>query len=238
MKKSAVILLSGGLDSTTAMWKVKDRYSRLFSLTFTYGSGEDRVLVEITKRLAERVKAHHRIIDLPWLREFSEILGSSLVTGKKLPEPDAAELEDPSLAVKTAGRVWVPSRNLVFLAVAASYGETIGGDVDIIAGFDREEAETFPDNSWEFIEGANRVLKLATLKGNIRLEAPLVNMKKSDIAQVALSLGVPVEYTSSCYRPSGLDAKGRPIHCGKCESCVRRKRGFRNYGEDKTVYAK
>lgn len=229
--------MSGGIDSATALWKVKNGYGKLHTLTFTYGSKDEAVMVECTRRLSSLAGAEHRLISLPWLEAFSEAAGSALVSEEKgLPAPGEEGLNSLDEARRTAASVWVPARNLVFLSIAASFAESLGGDVDIITGFDREEALTFPDNTLEFVEAVNRALEYGVLRRGIKVVAPLIHMDKVEICREALRLGVPVEFTLSCYEPSGVDSRGRPIHCGRCESCMRRRRGFRAAGEDRTVY--
>jgi 7-cyano-7-deazaguanine synthase len=82
----------------------------------------------------------------------------------------------------------------------------------------------------------NEVIEVAVLEKDIKVVAPLIQLNKTEIATLSLKLGVPVEYTSSCYRPKGIDNQGRPVHCGVCESCMRRKRGFKATGVDPTIY--
>jgi 7-cyano-7-deazaguanine synthase len=237
MGSKAVILLSGGIDSATAMWKVKEKYSPLYALTFTYGTKDEEVMLKVTKRLAGFVDAIHKVITLPWLEELSKISESALISEEKeVPTPREPDLDDQEKALKTARAVWVPARNLVFISIAASFADAIGGDVDIITGFDREEAETFSDNSLEFVKNINKVLEFGVLNRGTRVLAPLIDLNKDEIAGLAIKLGVPIEYTSSCYTPMGLDKEGRPVHCGRCESCMRRKRGFKVAGGDRTVY--
>ena len=234
--KRAIVLLSGGLDSATAMWKVKDQYTQIYALTFAYGAKDEKVMLKAAKKLSKLAGAKHIVISLPWLEGFSKTAGSALVSEKDVPSLREEDLNDSVKAKATAKAVWVPARNLVFLSIAASFAEALGGRADIITGFDREEAATFPDNSQEFLERMNSALELAVLAKGIRIVAPLIQMNKGDIAGLASELGLPVEYTTSCYNPCGIDRHGRPIHCGACESCVRRKRGFKSVGMDRTVY--
>jgi 7-cyano-7-deazaguanine synthase len=236
MKSKGVVLLSGGLDSTTAMWSLKKNYSQLYTLTFAYGSKDEEITLMITKHLSEIVGAAHRIIELPWLKEFSKNSGSTLVSKTQVPSLDEGDLDDIKKASETARSVWIPARNLIFLSIASSFAESIGGGADIIAGFDAEEAATFPDNSSEFVNRMNNVIKLAVLEKDIKVVAPLIHLNKTEIADLSLKLGVPVEYTSSCYHPHGIDGEKRPVHCGICESCIRRMRGFKTVGADPTIY--
>ncbi len=235
----AVILLSGGLDSTVALWWAKERgkYERIFALTFTYGSKEEKVTVECTKNITRISNIEDQlVIELPWLREFAYMKGSTLVTGGKQVPQFSGKLNNINLN-ETAKSVWIPARNLCFISIAASWAEALGGDVDIVTGFNGEEAGTFPDNSKQFVEKVNSLMKLAVLEAKVRVVAPLIDKDKRGICFLAGELGVPVEYTNSCYEPQGLSPDGKPIHCGKCESCTRRHRGFmESIGYDKTTY--
>ena len=124
---------------------------------------------------------------------------------------------------------------LVFISIAAAYAETKGG-ADIITGFNREEAERFPDNSRKFLKNMNKTLRYATFEGNVKVVAPLIDCDKRQICKMAFDLKAPVELSVSCYIPIGFEGK-KPIHCGSCESCMRRKRGFKEANvEDPTVY--
>lgn len=235
MALNAVILFSGGLDSTTAMWKIRDEYKHLYTLTFKYGARDQDVMLSVCRRLSKLAGTKHSVIDLPWLKQFSRYLGSALIKGE-IPAPSYKELDDPVKASESAEKVWIPARNLVFISIAAAFAETLEGGADIVAGFDLEEAATFPDNSHEFVKRMNSVLELGVSRENICVKAPLIHLNKSAIAALALKLKVPVEYTLSCYAPPGLNKQDRPIHCGRCESCMRRKRGFNEVRADKTVY--
>ncbi len=204
MKSNGIILLSSGLDSTTAMWKVKERYKKLYTLTFTYGAKDESVALACAEKLSSLAGAKHQVIDLPWLRDFSSRSGSTLVsTGKSVPTPSDRDLDNPDVASETARSVWVPARNLVFISIAASFAESIGGG-EIITGFDLEEAATFPDNAAPFVAQMNTVLEYAVLDRGVSVVAPLIGMDKKEIAGLAVNLSAPVEYMLSCYSPLGL----------------------------------
>jgi len=113
--------------------------------------------------------------------------------------------------------VWVPNRNGVFINIAASFAEALGCDT-IVVGFDAEEAATFPDNSREYVEAANKALSYSTLSG-VKIYAPLIDKNKSEIAELGLEIGAPLEWSWSCYR-------GEAKPCLRCESCLRRARAF------------
>lgn len=152
------------------------------------------------------------------------------------PKVTAEELEDFERAKETAKSVWVPARNVVLISVAASLLDALGGG-DIIVGFNAEEGATFPDNTPEFVERMNEMLKYGTM-AKVKVVAPLIELDKKGIARLLKELDAKYEYSSSCYMPRGFTDDEKPIHCGECESCVRRHRGLiEAIGEDRTVYA-
>ena len=119
---------------------------------------------------------------------------------------------------------------MVFTSIAASYAESIGAEI-IIVGWDKEEANTFPDNSKEYLESFNMLLKIAS-PINIEIKAPAIDLNKNEIVELGIEVNAPMELSYSCY-------KGNEKHCGVCESCMRRKRGFKKAGiKDLTVYEK
>ncbi len=241
-KKSAIILLSGGLDSTVCLWWVKQQdYTRVVCLTFEYGSKEEAVLHAVTKKLGELAKADdHTFITLDFLAEFSKRTGSSLAkdSNKELPKPKAEDLDDEITGKENARSVWIPARNLVFLSIASSYAETFGGEVDIITGFNLEEGATFPDNTQEFIDDFTKTASRGVMNAQVRIYSPISGMNKAEIVELGRKLKVPFDFSNSCYDPKGFDAEKKPIHCGVCESCLRRKRGFKEAAySDPTKYA-
>ena len=242
-KKSAVILLSGGLDSTVCMWwsKYQD-YSNIVAITFEYGSKEEIILKEVTKKLGELAKLdEHLFIQLDFLADFSKRSGSSLAKDSniELAKLSEEELDDKVATTLSAQSVWIPARNLIFLSIASSYAETLGGTVDIITGFNLEEGSTFPDNTQEFIDDFTKVASRGVMKAKVNIVCPLVGLNKSEIVKIGEEMKVPFEFSTSCYNPQGFDKQNRPIHCGVCESCLRRKRGFlEGLNTDPTVYEK
>jgi len=222
-KKKAISVLSGGLDSTVATTVFKDYY--MHALTFNYGQRSAEMEIKSARAVCKEIGAFHTVIDLPWLAE----LGSSALTSdEEVPEPGADELDDMDISTETARRVWVPGRNIVFTAIANSFAESEGASV-IIVGWDLEEAATFPDNSKEFLKAFNCVLEVGSLD-QIKIEAPLINMNKTEIVKLGNDIKAPLTESYSCY-------KGFEDHCGVCESCMRRKRAFKEAKiYDETVY--
>jgi len=225
MKKKAITVLSGGLDSTVASAKFREDY-KIHALTFNYGQKSAEMEIKSAKAVCKELGAEHTVIELPWLAELGN---SALTSEESIPEPEDSELDDLESALKTAKSVWVPGRNVVFTAIANSFAEAENASI-IIVGWDLEEAVTFPDNSKEFLEAFNTVLEVGSFD-DIKIEAPLIGMNKNEIVEYGDSIGAPMELSYSCY-------KGLNYHCGVCESCMRRKRAFKNTGvEDKTVYS-
>jgi 7-cyano-7-deazaguanine synthase len=225
MKKKAITVLSGGLDSTVASAKFREDY-KIHALTFNYGQKSAEMEIKSAKAVCKELGAEHTVIELPWLAELGN---SALTSEESIPEPEDSELDDIESALKTAKSVWVPGRNVVFTAIANSFAEAENASI-IIVGWDLEEAVTFPDNSKEFLEAFNAVLEVGSFD-DIKIEAPLIGMNKNEIVEYGDSIGAPMELSYSCY-------KGLNYHCGLCESCMRRKRAFKNTGvEDKTVYS-
>ncbi|MBN1328849.1 MAG: 7-cyano-7-deazaguanine synthase QueC [Candidatus Heimdallarchaeota archaeon] len=241
--KTAIILLSGGLDSTVCLWWAKNQlYSRVDCITFEYGSKEEIVLKSVTKRLGELALVDgHEFISLNFLAKFSKKINSSLITGstKGLPKLTEEELDNIPIGLESAKSVWIPGRNLLFLSIASAFAETIGGDVDIITGFNLEEGTTFPDNTQEFIDDFIRTAARGILHAKINVLSPLVGMNKTEIVNLGNTLQIPFQFSNSCYDPKGFDSDGHPVHCGICESCLRRKRGFAQSSlKDPTIYSK
>ncbi|WP_456420624.1 7-cyano-7-deazaguanine synthase QueC [Thermococcus sp.] len=233
--KRAVVLFSGGLDSTACLYWAKRNYDEVIMLVINYGSNEERVTNKVAEFFSKELDVPLKIIRLDFLEEFSKLRGTTLVGGET-PRVTAQELEDMNVAQETAKSVWVPARNVVLISVAASLLDALGGG-DIIVGFNAEEGVTFPDNTPEFVEKMNEMLKYGTM-AEVKVVAPLINLDKKGIAKLLKELGAKYEYSNSCYMPKGFTEDGKPVHCGECESCVRRHRGLiEGIGEDRTVYA-
>jgi len=233
--KRAVVLFSGGLDSTACLYWARKHYDEVMMLVINYGSNEERVTNRVAEFFSKELNVPLKIVRLDFLEEFSKLRGTTLVGGET-PRVSVKELEDENVAQETAKSVWVPARNLVLISVAASLLDALGGG-DIVVGFNAEEGVTFPDNTPEFVERMNEALRYGTM-AEVKVVAPLIDLDKRGIARLLKELGAKYEYSNSCYMPKGFTEDGKPIHCGECESCVRRHRGLiEGIGEDRTVYA-
>lgn len=215
MTRSAIALLSGGLDSgvSLGLWLAQPECQVSLCLTFDYGQRSVEAESRAARSLAERYGLEWRQIDLPWLAEAARQSGSALHVGA-LPEGTEAAPGDET----SAAAVWVPARNVVFLAVAASLAEAAGDSV-ILTGFNREEAVTFPDNSSAFVEAMDAVLKLGTRDG-VTVCSPTLLLSKVEIVCRANELGLAASDFWSCY-------DGGATACGRCESCLRSARAWR-----------
>ena len=213
----SIVLLSSGLDSTVAFKEAFNRCDEVLCVTFDYGQRAKDKEIEFAKKICELFSVGHIIIELPWFGTFR----GALTGGGKMPVISGNELDDKEITRKTAEEVWVPARNVVFLSIGASMAENYKYDL-IVTGFDAEEAATFPDNTPEFVERFNDMLKFGTLT-HPAVYTPLISMSKTDIVKRGIEIDAPFEWSWSCY-------EGGEMPCGVCESCLRRKRAFDTAG--------
>ena len=217
---SAVVLLSGGLDSAGNLKRAHDETGIALALTFDYGQRAARREMEAAALMCRSLGASHRTIELPWLGDISR----SALTERGPAIPDVTEemLAGPVVGRgETAGAVWVANRNGIFVNVAAAFAEALDCDL-VVAGFNAEEAATFPDNSPEFVAAANRALELSTRRAP-RLISYTQDLTKVDIVRLGREIGAPVPFVWSCYR-------GGEQHCWRCESCARLRRALEMAG--------
>lgn len=201
-----IVLLSGGLDSLVSLGLGINEYNVTLALTFDYGQKSAEYEINASKAICEYYKIEHRVIKLDWLKSITH---TALVSGAEIPEGN--ELDNPEQSAKS---VWVPNRNGLFLNIAGCFAD--GEDYDyILIGANKEEGQTFPDNSKSFIDRINAEFDFSTQK-HPKVVAPLLNSDKNDIVKLALQYKIPLEYVRSCYA-------GGEKHCGKCESCTRLK---------------
>lgn len=218
--KPAVVLLSGGLDSATALAVAKEEGFATFALSFQYGQRHG-VELEAARRVAASLGVSQHIIAEIDLRLFG---GSALTADIEVPHHrDANDLGD-SIPV-----TYVPARNTIFLSFALAWAETLGCS-DIFIGVNALDYSGYPDCRPEYIEAFQRLSDLATKAGvegdqRLRIHTPLIELTKAGIIQLGLHLGVDYGLTHSCYDP---DPAGRA--CGTCDSCVLRAKGFAEAG--------
>lgn len=216
-RQKAVVMVSGGLDSTVAACIAHQEYEITLGLTFDYGQKARRREMASGYALTRYLGVTHRVVELPFFRSLS--VGALLDQSVAIPHPEIGDLDDArGVAKDTAARVWVPNRNGIFIAVAAAWAEASSADV-VVVGFNAEEAATFADNSVDFIDRQNEALKYSTRNG-VRVVAPTGPWTKKEIVRYAHDHDLPLELVWSCY-------DGDDRMCGFCESCLRLDRAVR-----------
>ena len=240
----AVVLLSGGLDSATCLAIAKAEGFDPFALTFRYGQ-RHRAELDAAARIA-RAATGHDVIDI----DLAQFGGSALTGDADVPKGRTAEDIADGIPV-----TYVPARNTVFLALALARAETLGAR-DIFIGVNALDYSGYPDCRPEFVAQFESLANLATKTGveaaggagqKITIHAPLIDLNKSQIIQRGLELGVDYAGTLSCYDPESHDPEpgdrpgktpGGVRHCGRCDACLLRKKGFAEAGvPDPTGYA-
>ncbi|AHF04618.1 7-cyano-7-deazaguanine synthase [Marichromatium purpuratum 984] len=216
----AVVLLSGGLDSTTVLAIAKDQGFAPHALSFRYGQRHGCELDAAARVAAQLGVVEHVIADID-LRRFG---GSALTADIAVPKG-----RDPEEMETTIPVTYVPARNTVFLSFALAWAETLGAS-DIFIGVNALDYSGYPDCRPEYIAAYEQMANLATVAGvegrqRLRIHTPLIDLTKAGIIRRGLALGVDYALTSSCYDP---DAHGRP--CGGCDSCLLRAKGFAEAG--------
>lgn len=218
MNNSAVILLSGGLDSLVALDYVqkKSDIDVKLALTFDYGQKAVEKEIEASEKICRYYNIEHKTIRLDWLKEITR---TALVSSDTIPTENLNTKE-------SADAVWVPNRNALFLNIAACFCDSFGYKY-LIYGANKDEGETFSDNTEMFRNEITKMFESSTLV-QPRVLAPLINYGKDDIVKIGLYNSVPLELVWSCYE-SGIN------HCGKCESCKHLKKALIANHADKYV---
>jgi 7-cyano-7-deazaguanine synthase len=224
----AVVLLSGGLDSATALAIARAEGFTPFALSFRYGQRHG-IELEAAARVAAAVGvAEHAVVDID-LRRFG---GSALTADIAVPKGRDAGAMAAGIPI-----TYVPARNTVFLSFALAWAETLGAS-DIFIGVNALDYSGYPDCRPEYIAAFEHLANLATRTGveggqRFRIHAPLIHMSKAEIIRRGLALGVDYALTSSCYDPGAM---GCP--CGQCDSCLLRAKGFDEAGVADPLFAR
>ena len=217
MNSSAIVLLSAGLDSTVNFyWALSEGLEIKKVLTFHYGQRSAQREIERSRKFCSLKKLDHQLIELPWFRELGK--SGLLDLSCPLPTGEEVQIHDKEASERSKSLVWVPNRNGVFLNIAAAFAETLEADY-IIPGFNLEEAQTFPDNSKEYMKALDNSFLFSTAS-QIKVKCYTVDMNKRQIAQKGRELGVPFDLLWPCYQ-------GFNKICGECESCQRYKEAVR-----------
>jgi 7-cyano-7-deazaguanine synthase len=212
--KSAIVLLSGGLDSATVGALAQEQGFALHALSFDYGQRHAHELVA-AERIAAALAVREHVLQTIDLRAFG---GSALTDDIDVPK-DRADLGGSEIPV-----TYVPARNTIFLAFALAFAETRGAD-DIFIGINALDYSGYPDCRPEYLAKFQELARLATRAGAlgraVAIHAPLVEMSKAEIIRTGIRLGVDYSRTTSCYDP---DSQG--LACARCDSCILRMKGF------------
>ena len=214
MKKRAVVLVSGGLDSTTCIAIAQDIGFEVFALTVNYGQHHNFELKTAKKIIEHYEIENHSIIDI----DLSQFGGSALTDDIEIPK---YRKEEQMLDIPAT---YVPARNTVFLSLALAWAETLEA-YDIFIGVNALDYSGYPDCRPEYISAYEKTANLATKAGvlgnKFKIHTPLINMTKSEIISTGIKLGVDYGMTSTCYDPK---PNGNP--CGNCDACFLRLKGF------------
>ena len=214
----AVVLLSGGIDSASALYWCKERGWDVYALTFDYELGQSPELKAARKVARSAGVKHHLVVESSF---YKELAGS--------PSSHRGEIVDSDSGVSQA---YVPARNIVFFGMAAAYSETLGAR-KVVSGHNRGDAERFPDASEGFIEEFNELLRLglrtSRRRRSIKVIAPFAKSSKTQVLRQAVRLGVPLKDTWSCYN-NGT----KP--CGVCYGCRSRMEAFGEIGVEDPLW--
>ena len=218
--KKAVILSSGGLDSTTVMAIAKHDGYLIYSLSFSYGQ-RHKVELEAAKKVADKIGVEkHLVLNL----DLHKIGQSALTSNTEVPKNRNDKTISANIPV-----TYVPARNTIFLSYALAWAEVIRSS-DIFIGVNAIDYSGYPDCRPEYIEAFEKMANLATKAGvekitKIEINTPLLNMSKAQIIKKGIELGVDYSLTHSCYDPNP-----EGVACGRCDSCILRKKGFEEAG--------
>lgn len=226
MNKKAVVLLSGGIDSTTTLAIATDQGFDVYAISFRYGQ-RHQIELEAARQIAASVNVKaHLILDV----DLTAIGGSALTTNLEVPKNRDIEKMAAEIPV-----TYVPGRNIIFLSLALAWAEVLKAS-DIFIGANAIDFSGYPDCRPQFLAAFEKMANLGTKAGvagkKININSPLIKLTKAQIIQKGVELGVDYSLTLSCYDPAEDGAA-----CGKCDSCLLRKKGFEDAKiADPTVY--
>ncbi|UCE06510.1 MAG: 7-cyano-7-deazaguanine synthase QueC [bacterium] len=226
MNKKAVVLLSGGIDSTTTLAVAKDQGFKVYAISFRYGQ-RHQIELEAAKRIATYFQVkEHLILDV----DLGAIGNSALTASLEVPKDRQVEKIPQEIPI-----TYVPGRNIIFLSLSLAWSEVLGA-YDIFIGANAIDFSGYPDCRPEFLAAYEKMANLGTKAGvegkRLTIHTPLLNLKKAQIIKKGIALGVDYSMTLSCYDPS---SEGKA--CGQCDSCLLRKKGFHEAAvPDPTIY--
>ncbi len=213
-KKKAIVLLSGGLDSTVNLYEAFHAFDVVKVLTINYGQKALKQELASAQFFANELKLSWQSLDLSWLSSVSH---SALNTDAKVPQGHEVDISSYAQSLITAKSVWVPNRNGLFLNIAGVFADALEAHY-VIPGFNKEEAETFPDNSSDFIKATNLAFSFST-QNKAEVFCFTSNLNKPAIVQRAKQLNINIAKLWPCY-------EDQETWCGQCESCLRFQRAL------------
>jgi len=217
--KSCVVLFSGGIDSTTALYWALEKHHAVFPLTFAYGQRHS-IEVRMARRLTRKLGLPHTILRI----DLTQVGGSAL-TDAAIPVPKHGDIRDLRAGTPST---YVPFRNGILLALAAAWAEA-RSVTDLVCGFNTIDSPNYPDTRREFVrvmeKAINSGTKAAVGAPAMHIRAPFIGLEKSAIIRKGLALGADYSYSVSCY-------SGGEIPCGTCSSCLLRKRAWLEAGRE------
>ncbi|HNS05170.1 MAG TPA: 7-cyano-7-deazaguanine synthase QueC [Candidatus Saccharicenans sp.] len=220
-----LVLFSGGIDSTTALYWALKRYQRVQPLIFDYGQ-RHRVEIKMAKKTCQRLGLKPKIIKID-LRQ----IGGSALTDEKIKVPEFKKTEQIKEGLPAT---YVPFRNGIFISLAAALAETL--DIShLVCGFNVIDSPSYPDTTESFVRAMKKAINEGTgarfKTEKFRIIAPFLSLKKSEIIRLGLSLGADYSYSVSCYA-------GGEIPCGQCSSCLLRARAWKEAGQEDHLLAR
>ncbi len=223
MSKRAVVIVSGGIDSVTLLYKTLNDGFEPYVLTFLYGQRHRRE-IDSAESICASLGVQHRVVDIS---DMKGLLSGSALTDSSVDVPEVPETAEHYDTLKST---IVPNRNAIFLSIAIGYAVSLGAD-RVFFGAHFSDRGVYPDCRKEFVEAFQLSERLATDNPSLVIDAPFVDIEKSGIVKVGDALGVPFRETWTCYN-------GGEVHCGLCSSCRERRRAFSEAGvTDPTEYA-
>jgi len=221
-KKSALVIFSGGLDSTTCLYWAVNNYSVVHTLTFLYGQ-RNKVEVGYAKKTVDLIKKAGKDINMHFFKIDLFQIGGSALTDRGIAVPKRRTLKDIGYGVPAT---YVPFRNGIFLSLAAAFAEKENVD-DVIGGWNTVDFSGYPDCREDFLKTMEKAINLGTKRGieekPIHVVFPLIHKSKMEIIKFGKEMGADYSYAYSCY-------EGKEIPCGECDSCILRKKGFTEAG--------
>ena len=206
-----VLIMSGGVDSSTLLWYLIERYDEIHVLTFIYGQKHAKEVEHakmIVERAREKAKIHHEIVDIS---SIQRLIAKGALTGDE-------EIPEGFYTDESQRKTIVPNRNMILLAIAVGYAVKVG-EKEVYYAAHKSDYAIYPDCRKEFVKALDTAVYLATIFDPVEIKAPFVDMTKAEIVKLGLKLGVPYELTWSCYR-------GEERPCLKCGTCLERTEAF------------